>query len=438
MPGMFLNQGAYHRSSGKESVLEVESSLTYDTILRLGLLLQSRGAATVDVESAVHGLAVALGLRDVEVDVIYNSITLSSTVDNRPAAAVRVVRIASPDYSRLTDAHRLVSDIIDGRVDLRDARARLLAIEASPRRHSKKVNAVAAGGLAAAVALSLGSGWVAAFIVLITSTVIQLLGRWLYRTGLPPLFTYATSGLIAALVGAATIELPLSVRPSLLIAAGIVAMLPGSLLVAAVSDSLNGYPLTAGARFMEVAVVIGGIVVGVVAGLGMADRLLGIEFGLIPGGETSSLSLLLRALSAAAAAAAAAIMVYSRPFTSLWVSGIACIGFLVSFSLRPLGSDIAETFLASIVIGLLGSVVARRLNTLPLVVVVPAIVPLLPGIAIYSAALLLAQGQAQEGIIAMLSAVTHAAALASGVLVGEFVDRVVRGERRTLRSDTSR
>lgn len=435
MPGMFLDQGAYRGASAKSSLSAEEAALAFDTVLRCGLLLHSRGAATVDVESAVHSSAVALGLKDVEVDIIYNSITLSATVEGRPTAAVRVVRLQSPDYSRLTDGHRLISDIVEGGIDAVDARARLDAIERRPRRHSRNLNTLAAGGLSAAVALSLGSGWAAAGIALLTSAAIQRLGRWLYGTGLPPLFTYAVGGFIAVMVAAATTQIEIPVRPSLLVAAGIVAMLPGSLLVAAVRDALNGYPLTAGARLLEVAVVIGGIVVGVVAGLGVSSGLFGTDFGLLPPSTAGNLTLALRATSAAVAAAMVATIAYARRRTLLWASGTGCVGFLVSYVAGQFTNELVEIGLAAVVIGLVAAIVARRMDTLSLVLVVPAVVPLLPGLTIYRAALLLADGDAINGVLTMLEAITHAAALASGVLVGEFLVDAIGGKRREQLDD---
>ncbi|MDJ0114592.1 threonine/serine exporter family protein, partial [Rhodococcus erythropolis] len=74
-------------------------------------------------------------------------------------------------------------------------------------------------------------------------------------------------GLIAA-APAATLytfqdQLGISIRPSLVIAAGVVVLLSGLSLVGSVQDAIMGAPITAVARFFEVVMMTGGIIAGV-------------------------------------------------------------------------------------------------------------------------------------------------------------------------------
>jgi uncharacterized membrane protein YjjB (DUF3815 family) len=70
------------------------------------------------------------------------------------------------------------------------------------------------------------------------------------------------------------------------------------------------------------------------------------------------------------------------------------------------------------------------------VVVVPAVVPLLPGFSIYRGLSLMAEGDS-SGIIALATAAAIATAIASGVILGEYVAQPLRREVRRLESRLS-
>ena len=82
---------------------------------------------------------------------------------------------------------------------------------------------------------------------------------------------------------------------------------------------------------------------------------------------------------------------------------------------------------AAITIGAVCYLVAGRFRVPPLVVVVPAIVPLLPGLQIYRGLALLAQGQ--DGVLHLASALGTAIALAAGVILGQYLANPSSGRR---------
>jgi uncharacterized membrane protein YjjB (DUF3815 family) len=68
------------------------------------------------------------------------------------------------------------------------------------------------------------------------------------------------------------------------------------------------------------------------------------------------------------------------------------------------------------------------------VVAVPAIVPFLPGLSIYRGLTFLADGGffVSQGILALMTAISVAIALASGVILGEYVAQPLKREARKL------
>jgi uncharacterized membrane protein YjjB (DUF3815 family) len=86
---------------------------------------------------------------------------------------------------------------------------------------------------------------------------------------------------------------------------------------------------------------------------------------------------------------------------------------------------------AAVAIGIVGYSVAGRFRIPPLVVVVSGIVPLLPGLSIYSGLFLMAEGDV-NGLISLATALAVAIALASGVILGEYVAQPLKREARRL------
>ena len=83
----------------------------------------------------------------------------------------------------------------------------------------------------------------------------------------------------------------------------------------------------------------------------------------------------------------------------------------------------------------MASAVAGRFRVPPLVIVVPAIVPLLPGLAIYRGLALLTDGE--DGFPKLIAAAGTAIALAAGVILGQYLAQPLRREARWLETRLS-
>lgn len=420
MPGVFLDRGAY-RPGPTRSDSDVRTYEVMDLALGCGAQLLARGGAAVDVESAVHAAATTLGLRGVEVDVTFNSMWVGAVVDGYPVAMSRVVRQGKSDYQRLTLLHQLLTDIGAGDVDLRAAQRRLAEIESGRRKYGVRVTLAADGVLAAAIAISLGAGWRIAVVTGLTGLLIMWLAKRLSGPRVPEFFLAGLGGVIAVAVAASLTTLDLGVRPSLVVAASIVVLLPSIELVGSVRDALVGFPLTATGRAVEGAMLMIGIVAGVLVALDIAAAA-SISLQIIPTGEDAATSMALRVVAAAVAAAAAALA-YQAPWRLVGVSlGIGALGFTVAnVLLADLGSQTFAFALASVAVGIAAGLASRRWRTLSLVFVVPGILPLLPGLVLYRGSLLLAAGETISGLVVLLEAAVRMLALAAGVLLGELL-----------------
>lgn len=420
LPGVFLDRGAY-RPGPQQVSSDPHTYEVMDLALRCGVQLLARGAAAVDVESAVHAAATTLGLQQVEVDVTYNALWVSAVTDGQPVATSRVVRQGTPDYQRLTLVHQLLTDIVNGDAHLDAAQQRLSAIESAPRAHGTWVRLLANSVLAASIAVSLGSGAAVAAVAAVTALVIVRLGDHLAGPRVPAFFIAGVSGSVAVAVTAALTALEVQVRPSLVVAASIVVLLPGVALVGSVRDVLVGFPLTGVGRAVDGTVVVAGIVAGVLLGLAVATAA-SVPMQIIPAEDARPTPLLVRVAAAALAAASAAV-VYQAPWPLVAASlGVGAVGFTAStIVVEAVASTTLAAGLAAVAVGVGAAVAARRTTTLALVFVVPGILPLLPGLALYRGALLLTAGETVEGLVVLLEAGARMVALASGALLGELL-----------------
>ena len=182
--------------------------------------------------------------------------------------------------------------------------------------------------------------------------------------------------------------------PSLVVTANIIMLLAGIGFMGALQDALSGFYVTAGARLTEALLATAGIIAGVSGGLTLAE-VVGVEIGQLDPGITGWESVTMMALGGAICAGAFAFASYAPQRIIAPIALIAAVAMVISQSITIQGFGRAwPTALAAFFVGLVSYTVAGRLRVPPLVVVVSAVVPMLPGLSIYRGLALLAEGGA--------------------------------------------
>src|SRR4051794_26351207 len=411
---------------------DLEQQRSFDFAHRVGAGMLARGASMEDVEASIAAVALAMGLPSPEVDVTFTSVVVSVRPDPGPPplTSVSVVRQRSDDHSRLADTHQLLVALANGQLDRDAAFERLADIEQRPHPWGPNVVTLARGVLAGAIVAQLGGSWKGAVVVAAVAMLIDLVGRWLGRHRVPTFYLNVVAGLVATLAAATTTLIGAQQTPALVVAGSIVVLLPGGTLVNGVRDALSGYVVTGTARVFEVLLVVSGLVGGVALGIGVT-RAFGVDMSVNP--DTLSLDdLPVRVASAAVAATAAAIMYYT-PYRLLPAAAVSgALGMLVLSLVEAAGvSGVPSYALAAFVVGLSGYVLANAQRALLMMVVVPGILSLLPGLVLYTGLLELSTGQASQGLVSMVDAGARGLAIAAAVLVAELIGQPVR--RRILR-----
>ena len=406
---------------------------TLDLALRVGEMLLSSGAGAADVNATMWSVAHACGIRNVDVDVTFTNLTMSHqpSPDEPALVQMRHVRHRDIDYEDLTVVDHLVRDLINGEIDRDEARARLAKVVSSGHRLPRWAVTAGYGVMGAGVAMLLGGNLVVIAIATLAACGIDLLTRAMSRRRLPSFYQQVAGGLLATLLAVGTAAVGVDVDPSLVVTTSIVMLLAGIGFMGAIQDALTGFPLTAGARILEAVLSTAGIIAGVSLGLTVGRNMLGVNLGRLDPGVGSLAEATTVTVGAAICAGAFAFSSYAPLRALLPIAVIAGFASLVFGLVEERGfSQAWAAAAAAILIGVVAYSVAGRVRVPPLVVVVPAIVPMLPGLSIYRGLSLLADGG--NGILSLMSAVGIAIALASGVFLGEYAAQPLRREARRL------
>lgn len=420
-----------------------EVNLTMDLCLRVGELLLANGAGAADVTATMQSVALHLGLRGADIDVTFTSLSMSyqPVAEEPPLVLMRQVWSREIDYEDLTRANQLVNDLLSDGIDLAEARSRMARIRSSGHGTPRWAVTLGWGAMCSGTTLMLGGTGVVLAVSFVAAVCIDRVQLRMARRRLPAFYLQVTGGLIAGAlaVAAAAVfgHLEQQNTLSLVITANIIMLLSGIGFMGALQDALSGFYVTAGARIIEALLATAGIIAGVSGGLSLAPLLDVPVQRVMPGYVTSPEQLFLVAVGAALSAAAFSFATYA-PRRAVAAIGLIAAGAMVVaqlVSVTALGR-VWAVGVAAFAIGVVSYWVAGRVRVPPLVLVVPAIVPMLPGLSIYRGLSLLTEGGAasSRGLLSMMTAASVAIALASGVILGEYVAQPLKREARRLES----
>jgi uncharacterized membrane protein YjjP (DUF1212 family) len=413
-----------------------EVHLTMDLCLRIGEMLLSSGAGAADVTATMRSVADHLGLRHAEIDVTFTALSMSHqrAPDDVPVLMMRHVTQRDIDYEDLTAVDHLVRDVLTDQADLLLARSRMATIVSLGHAFPRWAVTIAWAVMAAAVGVFLGGGAVVSAVAALAAATIDRVQILMARRRLPFFYLQVAGGAIATVLAAGVAATPIDVDPSLVVTANIILLLAGIGLMGAVQDALTGFYLTSSARLIEAMMATAGIIAGVALGISVADGV-GMPLGPLVPGRMGNSDLPTLLVGAAVSAAAFSVACYAPRRAVLPVALITAAAALIAQTVEVTGfGRVMAAGVAAFFIGLVAYAVAGRVRVPPLVVAVPAIVPFLPGLSIYRGLTWLADGGylVSQGILALMTAISVAIALASGVILGEYVAQPLKREARRM------
>ena len=419
------------------SVEPREVNLALDFCLRVGELLLASGAGAADATATMRAVAQHLGLRNADVDVTFVTLSMAyqETPEHVPVLATRQVKARAIDYEHVTRVDHLVRALLRDDVDLKQARSELARIVSTGHARSRWAVTLATAVMAAGVTIQLGGGPIVVALGGLSAGLIDRLQLALARRRIPAFYQQVASAGVASLLAVGVSAIDGEVDVATAIMANIIVLLAGLGFMGALQDALTGFYVTAGARITEVLLSTAGIIAGVSGGLALAAAC-GIHIPPVTPATPDLQSLGRILLGAAIGAAAFAYASYAPRRIVGPIAVIAALAAGISWSFPDEFGGSWPVATAAFFVGLVSYSVSGRLRVPPLVTVVSAVVPLLPGLSIYRGLTLLgaSNGDPSAGLVAMFTAASIAVSLASGVILGEYVAQPLKREARRLES----
>ena len=407
---------------------EDEARMILDLAADIAAMMMRAGAGTSDVEVSVIAACTACGLATVEVDLTSNTLVVHySTSDGRLLTVMRVNRGESTHFAKLASVHKLVTDLVDGRLEFHEARSRLDAIRTQRRPFPEWFTTGAWGLMVGALVLLLGGGPIAVPLGIAMAIVVFQFGKLIGRTHLPSFFITALQAASATLIATIAGDVGIINSPQYLVAAGIVLLLPTQSLYSAVQDALTNFPLTASGRVVGVFMTLAGIVSGIALGIVCSQAIgLGHIEVLVPKTSPHVVTAILSMVAAAVVSMSGAVAMSARRRFILPAALVGLASHITMMSLTLLHIDnVLASLLAATVTGFLSRPLALRLGAPAIVLMIPGIYTLLQGLSIFTAVYQIASESENVsfavGLSSLFTAILANAALAVGAVLGSYL-----------------
>jgi uncharacterized membrane protein YjjP (DUF1212 family) len=404
-----------------------DAGRTLKVAMRVAVAMLASGGSTGDVEATVREVARAYDARGVQAAVTFSTISVSQyTGDGPPVTLLHLVRDRTTDFGRLAGVSAIVRRITARSLGLDAAERELGRLEEAVPAYRPWVRFAAPGLSAAGSTLMLGGNELDAAATLAIGLTVQPLLSMLDRSTIPPFFRLATGVAGTTLLVALLVGLGASVNGGLVLTGGLLRFLPGYALVAGFRDLIEGSMVSGTARLAESLLLAAAVAGGASLALLVAARA-GVVLSLASAGWTAWGPWAMLAASALAVGAfAVRLGVPHREAVQAAGVGVLAWAAFSGITAGQIVDASAATFAATVLIGTLGRLLARRYRAPAALWVVPAVLPFLPGLQLVQA-MLAETDQAQ--LSGLVAAAGTAFVIGTGVALGDVLVQVVRGVR---------
>jgi uncharacterized membrane protein YjjP (DUF1212 family) len=389
--------------------------------VRVAAVMLAAGAQTDDVENAIGEVCVAFGVTNVQYAVSFSSISVShdDPAAPRPTTLLHIVRVRVNDFSRLARVAAFLDRVRAHELDLDGATRELTDLERPVWPYSRAISYLAPPLSATGSTLIFGGSAIDAAATLAIALAVQPSLAALERSALPPFFRSVFGAAISTLLVALLVGLDFPITGGLVLTGSLLGMLPGYALVSSLRDLIDQNIVSGSARIAEALLLGAGVAGGTALGVAIADNL-GVRLTIITVGQVDWSQIV--SIFAALLAVGAFAVRLGVPWRYVWQAALlGAVSWILFVAVAGGNRDIQAslaTFVAALFVGIVGRVLARRGRAPSALWVVPAILPLLPGLAIVLALLSPTNAERVSGIV---TAATTAFVLGVGVGMGDII-----------------
>ena len=384
--------------------------------MQAGEIMLRSGAETTRVEETANILVHGFGLARSHCLATPTGIYLS--VDDprlaHPVTLVHRVPGRTTHYQRIAAVNALSRRVQAGTLTLAAAQRELDRIEQAPDPYPLWLWLAGGGAAAAGVAVLLGGDLFDLVSAFVGTVLVLLVVGALARSRIPAIFGDFAGAALASIIALGLVWWGVPIHAGLVIAGGIMMLVPGAALLNSVQDGISGNLLSSGARGLETMLKAAALASGV--GLVLTGAVsLGLPVPTAPVGS-AVWQIPIQVVAAGGAAACYALWYYIPRYAIVTAGVEGALGWLAYLLLVRVGATpLVATAVAAFVVGLLSWWFARLQHAPVTLYVVPGILPLLPGVTIYQGMLDLAHNQNAAGLLELVHALFLGGALAAGV-----------------------
>lgn len=399
-------------------------------------ILLAMGVPANNVVSKALDITETYCKRPVHIDVSSNLLMLSQLrgTDKEPLTMMRPVAPRAINYMTVQAVQHLIYEIHEGHYPLDQAELALEKILKETQRYPWWVIMLGNGGIVAGVSLMFSNSWRIVVVTFVIGLLTDRLLALLIRHNVPSFFRQAGAAafitIIAAFINFAAVHhvsFFYEMNPTLMVVGGIVMLVAGLVIVGAIQDAIEEYYLTATSRILKVGMLTVGIIIGILVALYTARKL---GFGIAVSPNPLHLTAIhFQIAGGAVAAAAYAVATQTRVRAVLWAGILGGAALAIMYGAAHIDvSIVPASGLAAVFVGLIATLFSRLWRTPSVGVVACAIVPLVPGLALYTAMMQLVNYPAGDplffkGIGSLFTALATALAIAAGASFGSLLGR---------------
>ncbi len=358
-----------------------EIGLKAELILTVGQLLMENGADTPQIVRDMKRVAAYMGIsaEKFHLHIMYTTLMLNISDEHHSHTSFRKCPKHAVNMKIISAVSRLTWRALRDHYTLDEFRGELEAVAKRPR-YPHWMTVCAAGTGCGAFCTLFGCDINAAIYTAVAAIIGKLVQmQCAERFGVNVYVSMMGAAFSATMVAYFSHLLPTATAWHPLIAAALF-LVPGVPMINALSDMLNTYLISGAARTIHTLIIIGAMTFGIVFAIGMADFDSFTNLAMRPDSDY-----LIFALAAAIGAMSFAIFFNVPPRLLLAVAagGLICVctrNFLV-FELGM--SSAVGTLAGATLVSVIAVEVVHWLHAPSLVLVVPAVIPLVPGVLIY-------------------------------------------------------
>lgn len=353
-----------------------------EILLSVGQLLMENGADTAQIFRDMKRVAAYMGIpaEKFHLHIMYTTLMLNISDENHSHTSFRKCIKHAVDMRIISGVSRLTWRAMREHYTMDEFRGELKKIATRPRFYNKWLTICAAGSGCGAFCTLFGCDFNAAIYTAISAIIGKVIQMQCHdRFGINPYVSMTFAAFSATICAYLTHLLPTTTPWHPMIAAALF-MVPGIPLINALSDILNTYLVSGAARILHTGVIIGAMTFGIVFAIGMADFDSFTQLAMRP---ESNYALFAAAAAIGAASFAIFFNLPPRLLYAAAIGGIICVctrNFFI-FELG-FGSEVG-TLAGAALVSITAIQAIRWLHTPSLVLVVPAVIPLVPGVLIY-------------------------------------------------------